>query len=361
MRRILLVAAALALLFALVPGAAAADAVTPRTTAADPTSLTFVTPSAIVAGVPTTLVVTLRDTATASPVSGANVSFTQRTTFGWLALGNGTTGSQGDAGVTYEPVSNGTYTILVAYAGNASYGPANTTLTLTVLGVSTPPPPILTGDRLIVLVIVAVVGGVWATYGFVAYLVLGIRTVGSMSEEESESMEKEIMEKEASAAEEPKKRVPGASNANRAVVYLAVSALVLSGAAVVLLLSGGIAHTSAYTPTTVSLQVTVIPDFRGTGWDSFVPDELVVHAGDTVKLTLYNEDTGMAHGFAIDALGVNVQLPAATTDAGGNITPYSTTVTFTVPSAGAFTWYCTDPCGPGHTTMTGTLMVLPDD
>ena len=174
-------------------------------------------------------------------------------------------------------------------------------------------------------------------------------------------MEKEIMEKEESEAERPQKRVPGSANANRAVVYLAISALILSGAAVALLLTGGVAHSAAYTPSTVSLQVTVVPDFRGAAWDSFVPDELVVHAGDTVKITVYNEDT-MDHGFAIDALNVNSVLPAAFQDnTTGDITPSVTVVTFTVGAAGAFLWYCTNPCGAGHTTMIGTLMVLPDD
>ena len=211
------------------------------------------------------------------------------------------------------------------------------------------------------LVSVAVVGGVWATYGFVAYLILGIRSAGSLTEEESELQEKEIMEEASKGAEGPQKRVPGVASTNRAVVYLAISALVLSGAAVVLLLSGGIAHSSAYTPSVVDLQVTVVPDFRGAAYDSFVPDELVVHAGDTVKITVFNEDT-MDHGFAIDSLGVNQMIRAASQDnATGAITPSVTLISFTVPSAGAYMWYCTNPCGPGHATMTGTLMVLPDD
>jgi heme/copper-type cytochrome/quinol oxidase subunit 2 len=59
---------------------------------------------------------------------------------------------------------------------------------------------------------------------------------------------------------------------------------------------------------------------------------------------------------------VNQVLPAATQDnTTGDITPSVTVVTFVVPTAGAFLWYCTNPCGPGHMTMTGTLVVLPDD
>ncbi len=363
MKAFLLVAAAILLLLLTAPVAAATPTPAPSIAAADATAIEFVTPSSLVAGIPTTLVVTLRDTATSVPVAGGVLAFDQLTTFGRLPLGNVTTNAQGEAGVTWEPVANGTYTITVAYGGNATYAAANRTLSLNVLGASSPPPPLLPPDRAIALIILAVVGGVWATYGFVAFLVLGIRTAGSRreEEEESESLEKETMEPSESDEATHKQRVPGIASANRAVTYLAISALILSGAAVVLLLSGGIAHTSAYTPSTVELQVTVVPDFRGAAWDSFVPDELVVHAGDTVRITVYNEDT-MDHGFAIDALGVNYVIPAATQDnVTGDITPSVTVVQFMATTAGAFLWYCTNPCGPGHTTMTGTLVVLPDD
>ncbi len=363
MRASLAAAAVMLLLLLAAPMSAALAPSPPSPAAADSTAIEFVTPSSLVAGIPTTLVVTLRDTATSAPVAGGELSFQQETTFGWLPLGNVTTNGQGEAGVTWEPVANGTYTVTVAYAGNATYTPANRTLSLSVVGASSPPPPLLTPDRLIALIVAAVVGGVWATYGFVAFQVVGIRTAGSRPEEEdeSESMEKETMEKSDNEEEERKQRAPGFASANRAVTYLAISALILSGAAVALLLTGGVAHSAAYTPSTVELQVTVVPDFRGAAWDSFVPDELVVHAGDTVKIVVYNEDT-MDHGFAIDALGVNYVIPAATQDnTTGDITPSVTPITFTVSAAGAFLWYCTNPCGPGHTTMTGTLVVLPDD
>ncbi len=363
MKASLLAAAVLLLLLVVAPVAAAVTPPPPAAAAADATAIEFVTPSSLVAGIPTTLVVTLRDTATSVPVAGGMLSFDQLTTFGRLPLGNVTTNALGEAGVTWEPVDNGTYTITVAYQGNATYGATNRTLSLNVIGASSPPPPLLPPDRAIAIIVTAVVGGVWATYGFVAFLVLGIRTAGSRSEdeEESESPERETMEPSEREESTPKQRVPGIASANRAVTYLAISALILSGAAVVLLLSGGVAHSAAYTPSTIELQVTVVPDFRGAAWDSFVPDELVVHAGDTVKITVYNEDT-MDHGFAIDALGVNYVVPAATQDnTTGDITPSVTLVTFTVTAAGAYLWYCTNPCGPGHTTMTGTLVVLPDD
>lgn len=362
MRRLLVLAfAAVLLLVALLPAAAASPA-GPSPASTDPTAILAVTPSELVAGIPTTLVATLRDTATGNPVGNATLSFSERTTFGWLLLGNDTTNAEGEAGVAYEPVYNGTYTIDIAYAGDAGFAPTNTTLALTVLAAGSPPSPGFPAELIIVLVVIAVVGGVWATYAFVAWEILGIRDIGSRPEDEAfESKELEKMEKEPEVAETPRKRVPGSANASRAVVYLAISALILSGAAVALIAMGGVGHSAAYTPGTVSLQVTVVPDFRGAGYDSFVPDELVVHAGDTVKITVYNTDT-MDHGFAIDAFNVNVPIPAASQDnVTGDITPSVTLITFTATTAGAFTWYCTNPCGPGHTTMTGTLVVLPDD
>ena len=362
MRRSAVAAGLLLLFLVLAPVLVAAAPPAPIPATADPTAINAVSPSTLVAGVSTTLVATLRDTATGMPIGGANLTFSEPTTFGRLVLGNATTNTLGEAGVTYEPVYNGTYTILIAYTGNASYAPANTTLSLNVLATSSPPPPLIPPDRLIALVIVVIVGGVWATYAFVGYQVLGIRRIGSRPEDEAfESKELEKMEKEPEDAGASQKRAPGIANASRAIVALAAAALILSGVAVGLVALGGVGHTEAYTPQTVSLQVSVIPDFRGAGWDSFVPDELIVHVGDTVKITVYNEDT-MDHGFAIDAFGVNQVIPSATQDnTTGDITPSVTLITFTVGTAGAFTWYCTNPCGPGHATMTGTLVVLLDD
>ncbi len=362
MKRAVLALVGFLLLVALAPAIAASAPAGPSPAAAGSTAIEAVTPSVLVAGIPSTLVATLRDTATGAPIGGANLTFSEKTTFGWLLLGNATTNAQGEAGATFEPVYNGTYTVVIAYAGNASYAPTNRTLTLAVFAASAPPSPPIPADLLIVLVIVAVVGGVWATYAFVVLQILSIRSIGSRPEEAAfESRELEKMEREPEDAGTSQKRVPGSANTNRAVVYLAISALILSGAAVALLVTGGVGKTAGYMPSTVSLQVTVVPDLRGAGWDSFLPNELVVHAGDTVKITVYNADT-MDHGFAIDAFGVNQVIPAATQDsATGDITPSVTLITFVASTSGVFMWYCTNPCGPGHTTMTGSLVVLPDD
>lgn len=357
-----LVAAAVALvLLALLP-AATASTVAPLA-GVEPTTIQALQTSALVPNVQTLIVATLEDAATGAGVAGENLSFVQVTLFGHLDLGVAPTNAQGKASVPFTPQAGGPYTVNVTFAGDAAYAPSNTTLTLTVLAASSPPPPLIPPDRAIVLVVVAVVGGVWSTYAFVAYLVLGIRGAGSRSEEdEAQLEERRTMEKAPSDAEASPKRVPGAANTNRAVVALAVAALVLAGASVGLVAVGGLGKTAAYTPQTMEFSITAVPDLRGGGWDSFVPNEVVVHVGDTIKITLYNADTGMAHGFAIDALGIKVDLPMATVNnATGEVIPAVVTVpAFTVTAPGTLIWYCTVYCGDGHSTMTGTLVVLPD-
>jgi heme/copper-type cytochrome/quinol oxidase subunit 2 len=108
---------------------------------------------------------------------------------------------------------------------------------------------------------------------------------------------------------------------------------------------------------TVNLQLVVVPDFRGSGWDSFVPTQMVVHQGDNVDITIFNADT-MPHGFGIDDLSINQPIPAATKAADGTITPSVTDVKFQASKAGALTFKCTVNCEAGHETMVGTLLVL---
>jgi heme/copper-type cytochrome/quinol oxidase subunit 2 len=115
----------------------------------------------------------------------------------------------------------------------------------------------------------------------------------------------------------------------------------------------------AYTPGTVDLPIYVVPDLQGSRWDVRLPNMLTVHVGDTVHLTILNS-IETEHGFKLDAFGIDNPLPAATSDAGGNITPSQTTVTFTLDQVGSFEFKCNVPCGPGHDFMVGTLVVLPD-
>ncbi len=99
---------------------------------------------------------------------------------------------------------------------------------------------------------------------------------------------------------------------------------------------------------TRTVYMLVIADMGGNGYDKFIPGTVTVLKGDTLKIVLNNTDTGMDHGFAIDAYGINQVVKAGQT----------VTIEFVADKAGVFTFYCTIPCGPGHSQMTGQLIVL---
>jgi plastocyanin len=288
------------------------------------------------------------------------LSFTLRTTFGWLPLKNLSTDESGKAAVDYTPTDPGTYLVRVVFEGNATYAAANATVSFVVSPAAPLQPSGLQPDTIIVLLILAVVGGVWATYGFVAWQIGGIRSDRSEEEREESTTEvKTTMEKE----EETPKRVSGSANtANRTGLVLAVVALVLGALALSVVGIQALTNAPAaptYTPGTVDLQIAVVPDLQGSGWDVWLPNLLTVHVGDTVHLTILNSDE-MEHGFKLDTFGIDKPLPAATSDAGGNTTPSQTIVTFTPDQVGSFEFKCNVPCGPGHDFMVGTLVVLPD-
>lgn len=158
----------------------------------------------------------------------------------------------------------------------------------------------------------------------------------------------------------PRKRELGMmTRASALALVLGVAALIggLALAYVGLSVQGNAAPT--YTPTTVHLQIAVVPDLQGEGWDAWVPNQLTVHQGDTVVITIVNADE-MAHGFELDAFNVNQPVAPATSNDTGAVTPTLTTVTFTATQAGTFVFRCNVSCGPGHDNMVGMLVVLPD-
>ena len=78
---------------------------------------------------------------------------------------------------------------------------------------------------------------------------------------------------------------------------------------------------------------------------SFTPGIITVNEGDTVKLTI--ESIDVAHGFAINAFGINERLnPGQTTN-----------IEFVADEKGTFSFFCSVSCGSGHSTMRGTLIV----
>lgn len=77
----------------------------------------------------------------------------------------------------------------------------------------------------------------------------------------------------------------------------------------------------------------------------FEPNVINVKVGDKVHIHLTTRD--VAHSFAIKDL--NVSIPAAPGVAGDG--------EFVVTKAGTFKWNCHTPCGSGHKTMSGSLIV----
>ncbi len=85
----------------------------------------------------------------------------------------------------------------------------------------------------------------------------------------------------------------------------------------------------------------------------------MVNQGDLVNVTLRNTDD-MAHGFALAAYGLDVMINSGSALTNGTILPENTVVsTFKASIPGIFEFFCTVPCGPGHSEMVGTFVVLP--
>ena len=86
----------------------------------------------------------------------------------------------------------------------------------------------------------------------------------------------------------------------------------------------------------------------------FTPEIVEIQRGDTVKLTIVNEDD-YDHGIAIDAYGISQRMPAKQT----------IKTEFVATQNGDFPFYCSVPCGEGivngtkrtHFDMVGTLKV----
>ncbi len=95
------------------------------------------------------------------------------------------------------------------------------------------------------------------------------------------------------------------------------------------------------TGNTVEINMRVIKDQWK--WD---PGTIKAKPGDKVRLIIYNEDD-YDHGFALDIYGINRRLfPKKTT-----------VVEFVASNEGKFNFYCSVPCGDGHYTQIGFLIV----
>jgi cytochrome c oxidase subunit II len=79
-------------------------------------------------------------------------------------------------------------------------------------------------------------------------------------------------------------------------------------------------------------------------WE-FEPATITVSEGDTVILHLTSDD--VSHGYSISEFGVHSSFSSGETK----------TVEFVADKKGTFTTKCSVPCGSGHGSMTGTLIV----
>lgn len=129
------------------------------------------------------------------------------------------------------------------------------------------------------------------------------------------------------------------------------------GIVLVLIIVGGIGYTFTKSeedkPVTTGkvreITVTAVKD----EW-RFEPEDIEVELGDTVKMTVINEDD-YDHGIGIDAFGVSQRMPANET----------IVMEFVVTRPGDFPFYCSVPCGDGevdgvhrdHYSMVGKLHV----
>lgn len=80
---------------------------------------------------------------------------------------------------------------------------------------------------------------------------------------------------------------------------------------------------------------------------SFTPSTVTVKEGQKVKLLITVPEGDTTHGFALPAFGINKRLSPGTT----------TTVEFVADKKGNHNFFCSVPCGLGHSGMRGQLVV----
>lgn len=108
----------------------------------------------------------------------------------------------------------------------------------------------------------------------------------------------------------------------------------------VLLIAGGVVFRNFSGDEGKPISTGIVKEFTVTAkkdqW-KFEPDDIAVDQGDTIILTVVNEDE-YDHGIAIDAFGVSQRIPAL-----GTIE-----IKFVATQPGEFPFYCSVPCGDGE-------------
>ena len=77
----------------------------------------------------------------------------------------------------------------------------------------------------------------------------------------------------------------------------------------------------------------------------FTPSKITVNKGDKVRITVTSVD--VAHGFSLPDFGIDERLEPNK----------PVVIEFVADKTGTFTFKCNVPCGSGHKTMAGTLIV----
>ncbi len=77
----------------------------------------------------------------------------------------------------------------------------------------------------------------------------------------------------------------------------------------------------------------------------FDPDPIEVNEGDYVELKITSKDTN--HGFALPDFGIEEMINPGE----------ETVIKFLADKKGSFEFYCSVPCGGGHSSMRGTLII----
>lgn len=85
-------------------------------------------------------------------------------------------------------------------------------------------------------------------------------------------------------------------------------------------------------------------DMTARNWE-FEPERIEVNKGDKVILNIESVDA--KHGIAIPDYGINKELPVGK----------EVTIEFTANKEGTFPFACSVPCGRGHHSMDGKLVV----
>ena len=93
-------------------------------------------------------------------------------------------------------------------------------------------------------------------------------------------------------------------------------------------------------------QEQVVKEFRLEAFQfGYEPSVIEVNKGDTVRIIATSRD--VSHGLALLDFGVNIVIKKGE----------KTTAEFVADKTGEFTFYCSVPCGSGHSTMKGKLVV----